>query len=36
MAGHHIGIALNNDRLLALGNILAGQVDAVEHLALLI
>ena len=36
MAGHHIGVALDDDPALLLGDLLARKVDAVEHLALLV
>ena len=36
VAGHHVGVALDDDRLRGAGDVAAGQVDAVEHLALLV
>ena len=36
VAGHHVGVALDDDGLLAVLHRGAGQVDAVEHLALLV
>ena len=36
VAGHHVGVALDHDRLHRAGDVAAGQVDAVEHLALLV
>ena len=36
VAGHHVGVALDDDRLRRPGHVAAGQVDAVEHLALLV
>ena len=31
VAGHHVGVALDDHRLALLGDLLLGQVDAVEH-----
>ncbi len=36
MAGHDVGVSLNDDGLLLLGDVAAGKVDAVQHLTLLI
>ena len=36
VAGHHVGVALDDDRLAGARDLAAGQVDAVEHLALLV
>ncbi len=36
VAGHHVGVALDHDRLGGAGHVAARQVDAVEHLALLV
>ena len=36
VAGHHVGVALDDDRLPPPGDLPLGQVDAVEHLALLV
>ena len=36
VAGHHVGVALDDDGLGRAGHVAAGQVDAVEHLALLV
>ena len=36
VAGHDVGVALDDDGLLVLGDVATGQVDAVEHLALLV
>ena len=36
VAGHHVGVALDDDRALLLGDLALGQVEAVEHLALLV
>ncbi|SIM58889.1 Uncharacterised protein [Mycobacteroides abscessus subsp. abscessus] len=34
--GHHVRIPLDDDRLLSLGDLPLGQIDAVEHLGLLV
>ena len=31
VAGHHVGVALDDDRLHLAGDVLLGEVDAVEH-----
>ena len=36
VAGHHVGVALDDDRLRRAGDVAAGEVDAVEHVALLV
>ena len=36
VAGHDVGVALDDDRLLVLRDLPTGQVDAVEHVGLLI
>ena len=36
VAGHHVGVALDDHGLRGPGDVAAGQVDAVEHLALLV
>ena len=36
VAGHHVGVALDDDRLRAPGDLAPGQVDAVEHVALVV
>ena len=36
VAGHHVGVALDHDRLRGAGDVAAGEVDAVEHLGLLV
>ena len=36
VAGHHVGVALHDDGLGRTRHVAAGQVDAVEHLALLV
>ena len=36
VARHHVGVALDDDRLRRLRDLATGQVDAVEHLALLV
>ena len=36
VAGHHVGVALDDHRLDGARDLAAGEVDAVEHLALLV
>ena len=36
MAGHDVGVSLDDDRLLVLRDLPTGQVDAVEHVGLLV
>ena len=36
VAGHHVGVALDDHRLGGAGHVAPGQVDAVEHVALLV
>ena len=36
VAGHHVGVALDDDRAVLAGDLALGQVDAVEQLALLV
>ncbi len=36
VAGHHVGVALDHDRLAAPGDVPLGQVDPVQELALLV
>ena len=36
VAGHHVGVALDHDGLARAADVAAGEVDAVEHLALLV
>ena len=34
VAGHDVGVALDDDRAAGLGDVLLGEVDAVQHLGL--